>query len=110
VVHEIYRFPEFEAAGVFKLYLVAYAWLVCWQPASFVHLMAVLPRPRWQGKRLATNSFVWLVALTYAVPIYFVARIVQTGTLPDRSFMTYYLVCAVLGVAMLAERYGRRAR
>jgi hypothetical protein len=104
VVHEIYRFQEFEPTGGFRLYLQLYAFLVCWQPASFLHFMAVLPRPRWRP------WLVWLVAFAYAVPVYYVMQLVTKGSYSDQSFMLFFVASVIAGVALLVERYGRPGR
>jgi hypothetical protein len=106
VVHEIYRNPEIEPTGLFKQYLVFYGWLVCWSPATFMHFMAVFPRPRWRAGQVWRNGWAWLVAAGYLAPFYFVWQMVTTGQRSAQEFGTYETIAMAIGVVSLAERYG----
>jgi hypothetical protein len=110
VVHEIYRNPEIEPAGLFKQYLTFYGWLVCWTPASFMHFMAVFPRPRWRAGEVWRSAWAWLVAAGYAVPLYFVWQLVAAGRLSSQQFGAYQTAAMGIGVVSLVERYGRPGR
>lgn len=107
VVHEIYRNPEIEPVGLFKRYLTFYGWLVCWSPATFMHFMAVFPRPRWHPGRVRRSAWAWLVAAGYVAPFYFVWQLVTTGQRNAQEFGTYETIAMAIGVVSLAERYGR---
>jgi hypothetical protein len=110
VVFEIYRHPETVPAGLFKHFLTAYGWLVCWAPATFIHFMAVFPRPRWRAGEVWRSVWSWLVVAGYAVPLYFVGQIVVQGRLSLQQFSWFQTLATVVGVVALVERYGRRAR
>jgi hypothetical protein len=110
VVYQIYRYPEFEPAGFQRFWMGAYAWLVCWAPAAFLHFLAVFPRSRWQAGGRAKSVWFWLVTVSYLVPAYFVARLLQTGRIPDQPFMVFESVALGLGVISLGERYAGPAR
>ena len=107
VVHEIYRHPESEPTGLFRLYLTLYGWLVCWTPATFMHFMAVFPRPRWQPGREWTSPWAWLVLAGYLVPSYFVAQLVTQGQLSYQQFALFETAAMGLAVVSLVSRYGR---
>ncbi len=108
VVHQIYRFPEVEPAGAFRVFMGIYAGLVCWVPASFLHLMTVFPRPRWRPGERWKSAWSWLVAVAYLVPLYFVGRLIVNGSVPEQTFLGYETAALVLGVGLLVERYSRR--
>src|SRR5262245_8174567 len=109
-VFEIYRFPEFEPTGSLRAWMGLYGWVVCWAPAAFLHFLAVFPRPRWQAGNRTKSVWFWLVVATYLAPLYFVARLYQTGHLPEQSFMIFESLAVGLGVISLVERYGGPAR
>src|SRR5262245_59395170 len=109
-VHQIYRFPEFEQTGALRWWLGLYGWLVCWAPAAFLHFLAVFPRPRWHAGRRTRSVWFWLVVVSYLTPIYFVAKLLQTGRIPELSFMWFESAALLLGVISLVERYAGPAR
>ena len=109
-IHQIYRYPELEPAGLFKRYLTFYAALICWTPATFMHFMAVFPRPRWRPGEVWRSPWAWLVALGYLAPIYFVWQRVTTGKPDSVPFSIFQTVAMVIGVVSLVERYGRAGR
>jgi hypothetical protein len=109
-VYQIYRFPEFEPTGWLRAWMGIYGWLVCWAPAAFLHFLAVFPRPRWRADSRVRSVWFWLVVASYLAPLYFVARLYQTGRLPDQEFMVFESVAVGLGVISLVERYGGPAR
>lgn len=108
VVFQIYRHSEVEPAGAFKLWMGLYGWLACWAPSAFLHFLAVFPRPRWQAGRRGRSPWFWLVALSYVVPIYFVAGLVRDGRLSDQPFMVFESLALGLGVISLVARYVAR--
>lgn len=108
VVHEIYRHPEAEPSGAFRLFMGLYGWVVLWLPAAFLHFMAVFPRARWHGAARWRSAWFWLVAAAYVVPLAFVVRLVRTGVHDENAFGIFQSVALVIGVVSLAERYGRR--
>jgi hypothetical protein len=110
VVHEVYRHPETVPVGLFQHFLTAYGWLVCWAPATFIHFMAVFPRPRWRAGEVWRSVWAWLVVAGYATPLYFVGQIVAEGRLSTQQFSAFQTVATVIGVVALVERYGRPAR
>jgi hypothetical protein len=110
VVHEVYRTPEFESVGLFKQYLTFYGWLVCFTPATFIHLMSVFPRPRWRPGAMTRNPWLWLIGAGYLAAVYFVARLMGTGALPQQSFAVFQTGAMAIGVVSIVERYGRGAR
>jgi len=107
VVHEVYRNAEAEPTGLFRAYLTFYGWLVCWAPATFIHLMAVFPRPRWSKGRVWRSAWAWLVALGYIVPLYFVGQIIAQGRLSASQYSWFQMFATGVGVFSLVERYGR---
>ncbi|HEY3216660.1 MAG TPA: histidine kinase, partial [Candidatus Eisenbacteria bacterium] len=109
-VHETYRNPEVEPTGAFRIFMGAYAGLVCWAPAAFLHFLAVFPRARWRAGRRRNSVWFWLVAAAYLTPLYFVWQLVKTGQRPEQSFMVFESVALALGVVSLVERYGGPAR
>ena len=109
VVHEIYRNPEAEPTGLFRAYLAFYGWLVCWAPATFIHLMAVFPRPRWRAGALWRSPWAWLVIAGYVVPLYFVGQILAQGRLSALQYSWFQMFATGVGVFSLVERYGRAA-
>jgi hypothetical protein len=109
VVHEIYRNPEAEPSGLFRSYLAFYGWLVCWAPATFIHLMAVFPRPRWRRGEVWRSAWAWLVAAGYVVPLYFVGQILAEGRLSVSQYGWFQMFATGVGVFSLVERYGRAA-
>ena len=110
VVFQIYRHPEVDPAGVFRLWMGLYGWLACWTPAAFLHFLAVFPRPRWHAGRRIKSPWFWLVVISYLVPLYFVAALVRTGSLPRGPFMVFESLALGLGVVSLAARYAARSR
>jgi hypothetical protein len=110
VVHEVYRTPEFEPTGLFRGYLTLYSWLVCFAPATFIHLMSVFPRPRWKPGAMTRNPWFWLIVAGYTVPLVFVAQIILTGSLPQQAFAIYQTMAMGLGVVSIVERYGKPGR
>ncbi|MBI1797318.1 MAG: histidine kinase [Candidatus Eisenbacteria bacterium] len=110
VVHEVYRTPDFEPTGLFKSYLALYGWLVCFAPASFIHFMSVFPRPRWRPGAMARSPWFWLIVAGYVTPLYFIARLIADGSLPQQPFAVYQTLAMALGVVSIVERYGRPGR
>jgi hypothetical protein len=109
VVHEIYRNPEAEPTGWFRYYLSLYGWLVCWAPATFIHFMAVFPRPRWRPGAVWRSGWAWLVVAGHIVPLYFVGQLISKGSLSLQQFSWFQTIATGVGVVSLVERYGRRA-
>lgn len=107
VVHDIYRNPEIEPAGLFRYYLTFYGWLVCWTPAAFMHLLAVFPRARWLAGQAWRSAWTWLVVAGYIVPFYFVWQWVTRGTIDTMQFGVFQTVAMTIGVIAIIERYGR---
>ncbi len=110
IIFQIYRHPEVEPAGALKLWMGLYGWVVCWAPAAFLHFLAVFPRARWQPGQRWKSAWFWLVAVSYAVPLYFVAGLVRNGKFAQQPFLVFETVALALGVVSLAERYGGPAR
>ena len=108
VVHDRYLFPDVEPSGLFRVYLTVYSWLVCWAPATFIHLMAVFPRPRWKRGEAWKSPWAWLVLASYIVPLYFVGELIARGRL-STGFGWFQLFSTGVGVFSLVERYGRAA-
>ncbi len=107
VVHEIYRYPETEPAGLLRHYLTLYGWLICWTPATFIHFMAVFPRARAAAGRFWRSGWSWVVAAGYVAPLYFVGQILTQGRISLPQFSVFQTVATIVGVVSLVERYGR---
>ena len=108
-VYTNYRNPEVEPTGLFRAYLAFYGWLVCWAPATFIHLMAVFPRPRWRPGEAWRSAWAWLVVAGYVVPLYFVGQIIVQGRLSAQQYSWFQMFATAVGVFSLVERYGRTA-
>jgi hypothetical protein len=106
VVHDRYSTPEVDAYGPFAIYLLVYGLLVCWAPATFIHLMAVFPRPRWRPGQVWRSPWAWLVAAGYIVPVYFAAQVLQQGASSATQFGWFQMSATGVGVFSLVERYG----
>jgi len=109
VIWELYRNPQFEATGAFRLYLGAYHALVLWFPASFLHFMTVFPRPRWSGHSRWRSVWFWLVAGAYAVPLVLISQGLKPGSSYGMPYLIFQSIGLPLGVVSLLGRYARPA-
>ncbi|MBI5709744.1 MAG: histidine kinase [Candidatus Eisenbacteria bacterium] len=105
VIWGLFRFPQAEIAGAFRVYLRAYDGLVFWFPASFLHFMTVFPRPRWPKSGPWKSAWFWLVVLAYVTPpvLWLVAR--AAGTRSEGPYLAFQAIALPLGTLSLVERY-----
>jgi hypothetical protein len=109
VVHGIYVFPEEEPAGALRLLMGVMSWLVCWEPAAFLHFTVVFPRPRWRAGAWYRSPWVWMVAVAYLVPIYFVMHLLQQGRMPEDAYRVYASAAFLIGLGSLVGHAVRPA-
>jgi len=110
LVHEIYRHPEVAPTGSFRTFMGLYGWIACWLPASFLHFVAVFPRPRWSPESRLRSVWFWLVVAAYLTPLWFVERLIRTGQMPEQPYRVFESVTLSLAVISLVDRYARPAR
>lgn len=105
-----FRYAQIVPTPVFAAYLQVHAALVLLYPASFVHFMAVFPRPRWRAAERWRNPWFWVTAAAYAVPIVLLALYRNPAAIPTLLVDRLYpAATALAGGLALVERYGRRA-
>ena len=104
VVHHIYRVPVAPPTGMFRLFMVAVSWLVCWAPAALLHFMLMFPRPRWSEANRLRNPWFWLAVFGYLAPVYLVWRQVVTGAPDDNAYHAFEGVALAIGVASFVDR------
>lgn len=109
VVHGIYRFAEEEPAGTLRLLMGVMSWVVCWEPAAFLHFTTVFPRPRWRAGEWFKSTWMWMVLVAYLVPIYFVVHLLRFGRMPDDAYRVYASAAFLIGLASLIGRVVRPA-
>ncbi len=109
-VWSLYRFPQVDIRGAFKVYLDAYHALVMWFPASFLHFMTVFPRPRWRPGGRFISPWFWMVVLAYATPLAMFALARPIGRTADDLYVWFQAAAFPLGTLLLLERYARPAR
>jgi hypothetical protein len=102
VVHSIYSIPEQEPAGTLRFLMGVMSWLVCWEPAAFLHFAVMFPRPRWRPGAWYRSPWVWTVVIAYLVPIYFVMHLLQQGRVPEDAFQLYARAAFLIGLGSLA--------
>ncbi len=107
VLRTVFPHAQVQAAPLFSAYLVLYDGLVLLYPASFVHFMSVFPRPRWRAGSRVRNPWFWLAAVSYALPLAWVA-FGWARSMPPEVLATWYPgAAAVIGTASLMLRYSR---
>ena len=107
VLRTVFPHAQVQADPLFSAYLVLYDGLVLLYPASFVHFMSVFPRPRWRAGSRVRNPWFWLAAVSYALPLAWVA-FGGARSMPPQVLATWYPgAAAVIGTASLMLRYSR---
>jgi len=101
VVHGIYVIPEQEPTGALRLLMGVMSWLVCWEPAAFLHFTVVFPRPRWRPGAWYRSPWVWTVVAAYLVPIYFVVHLLQQERMPEEAYQVYASTAFLIGLGSL---------
>ena len=106
VIFGLYQFPQREFSPGFQLYLKVYEGLSWLYPASFVHFMAVFPRPRERWR----NPWRLLTAVAYVAPV--VVWALYRGwdhSPPEFAYNSYQVLAFAVGIFALVERYVRGA-
>ncbi len=106
VIYGLYQFPQREFPPGFQFYLKVYEGLSWLYPASFVHFMAVFPRPREHRRR----PWRLLTVGAYVLPV--VVWAVYRGwdhSPPDLAYDSYQVLAFAVGICALVARYVRTA-
>jgi hypothetical protein len=106
VMFGLYQFPQREFTPGFHLYLKFYEALSWLYPASFVHFMAVFPRPR--EHRRAPWALFTFAAYVAPVVIWSAYRGWDHSP-PDLVYNGYQVMAFAVGIVALVERYVRNA-
>ena len=108
VLRTVFTHAQVETDPGFRSYLAFYDALVLLYPASFLHFMAVFPRPRWKAGARVKNPWFWITCVSYAVPLLLLFEFRDIRLMPPEVLGAWYPgAAAVIGTVSLVLRYSR---